>query len=264
MVAKNIAPATIQTPELTISVLLPAFNEADNIRQRLEEIACCLAGTGFRYEIVVIDDGSTDGTRLAASEEMEHAPLKVVGYAVNRGKGEALKYGTRFASSDVTIFLDSDSEIDTSDLIKYATALREADLVIGSKRHPNSRVEIPFGRRFLSAGFNYLVRLLTGIKYRDTQSGLKAFRTTALKRIMPLVSVKRYAFDVELLTVASLLKMRVAEMPIRIELTARFSIRSVVRMLVDLLGITYRLRVLKWYQRNQANGSPKYEPIIRW
>ena len=143
-------------------------------------------------------------------------------------------------------------------------ALRHEDLAIGSKRHPNSRVESPAERKLLSACFNYLARFLTGIKYSDTQSGLKAFRTSSLKRIMPLVSVKRYAFDVEILTVASLLKMKVVEMPVRIQLSARFRVRSVLRMLVDLLGITYRLRIKRWYQRNLHNGSAEYSPILRW
>ena len=81
---------------------------------------------------------------------------------------------------------------------------------------------------------------------------------------MPLISVKRYAFDVEILTVASLLKMHVVELPVRIQLRARFHVKNVMRMLIDLLGIAYRLRILRWYQRNLNHGSPNYQPIIRW
>lgn len=249
---------------IDVTILLPAFNEEAKIRGYLRVVARALSAVGLRYEIVVIDDGSSDGTRLAAAEEMMHLPVKVVGYAVNRGKGEALKYGSRFSSGEVTVFLDSDGEIETCDLPGYIRALRDADLAIGSKKHAESRVVAPLERRFLSTGFNYLVRLLTGVRYPDTQSGLKAFRTDALRRIMALVSVKRYAFDVEILAVASLLKMRVVEMPIKIRLNARFSATSLLRMLIDLLGITYRLRIKHWYQRNLSEESASYQPILRW
>jgi glycosyltransferase involved in cell wall biosynthesis len=255
---------TRQVAEVAISVLLPAFNEEDIIKKRLEEVSQCLSGTLARYEIIVIDDGSTDGTRLVASEAMTSLPLKVVGYPVNRGKGAALKYGSRFASGEVAIILDSDAEIEASNLTEYAALLRENDLVIGSKRHLRSQVRTSVERKFLSIGFYYLVRLLTGIRYSDTQAGLKAFRTSALKRIMPLTSVKKYAFDVELLTIATLLGMRAAEIPVKVQLSEHFSIRNMARMGIDLLGIAYRLHVLKWYQHNLSNGSPKYEPILRW
>jgi len=79
-----------------------------------------------------------------------------------------------------------------------------------------------------------------------------------------LVSVKRYAFDVELLAVARLLKLRVVELPVKIRLGSLFSARQVIRMLVDVLGITYRLRVIRWYQKNLHNRQPKYKPIIEW
>ena len=262
--AEGVVPATDQEAKVAVTILLPAFNEEANIKHSLEAVSRHLSGMGLRYEIVVIDDGSRDGTRLKAAEEMERLPVKVVGYGVNRGKGGALKYGSRFASGEVTVFMDCDGEIDPLDLARYHEALRTADLAIGSKRHAGSHVDVPLERKFLSFGFNYLVRLLTGIRYSDTQSGLKAFRTSSLKKIMPLVSVKKYAFDVEILTVASLMRMQVAEMPVRIRLSARFGAHGVLRMLVDLLGIAYRLRIKRWYQRNLHNGSAEYSPILRW
>ncbi|MDG7024388.1 MAG: glycosyltransferase family 2 protein [Nitrososphaerota archaeon] len=262
--ASEAAQVTRQMPKVAVSILLPAFNEEGNIKRSLETVSRTLSGIGLGYEIVVVDDGSKDGTRLAATKEMEELPVKVVGYGVNKGKGGALKYGTKFASGEIAVFLDCDGEINPLDLVEYLMALRDSDLAIGSKRHPNSRVEAPLERKFLSACFNYMARFLTGVKYSDTQSGLKAFRTSSLKRIMPLVSVKRYAFDVEILTVASLMKMRVVELPVRIQLNARFRARSVLRMLVDLLGIAYRLRINRWYQRNLHNGSAEYSPVLRW
>lgn len=83
-------------------------------------------------------------------------------------------------------------------------------------------------------------------------------------RIMQLVSVRRYAFDVEVLTVAALLKMRIVELPVKIRVGNMFSLRHVVRMFVDLLGIAYRLRVIHWYQTNLHNSQASYSPIIKW
>jgi hypothetical protein len=101
---------------------------------------------------------------------------------------------------------------------------------IESVPHPDSKVSAPILRSFLSYAFHCLVMLLTGVRVSDTQSGFKAFRREALARIMSVVSVKHYAFDVELLAVARLLKLRVVELPVKIRLGSLFSARQVVRM----------------------------------
>jgi hypothetical protein len=160
--------------------------------------------------------------------------------------------------------MDSDTDV-KPDLIKqYVTVLRNNDVALASKWHPDSRVSTPVMRRLLSHAFNRLVKLLTGLKVSDTQSGFKAFRREALDSVMSLVSVKHYAFDVELLVAAKLLKLRIIELPIKIRLDSLFSARCVFRMLVDLLGITYRLRVIHWYQNNLYNLQAVYKPIIKW
>jgi hypothetical protein len=148
--------------------------------------------------------------------------------------------------------------------MNYVEALGSADFVIGSKRHPLSTVRTPAGRRFLSLGFNVLERILTGVKASDTQAGLKAARSTALYQVLPLLSVKRYAFDAELLAVASLFDFKIKELPVNIDLKATFSARQVFRMFIDLLGIAYRLRIRHWYQQNRVSMSDTYNPIIPW
>ena len=119
-------------------------------------------------------------------------------------------------------------------------------------------------RKFLSLGFNILERLLTGVKATDTQAGLKAARSSTLYRIFPLLSVKKFAFDAEMLAVASLLQFEIRELPVEVDLNATFSFRQVFRMLVDLLGISYRLRIRRWYQDNIAEMSETYKPLISW
>jgi len=127
--------------------------------------------------------------------------------------------------------------------------LKDADLVIASKRHPKSRVDACFSRRFLSCGFNILVRLLVGLDIKDTQAGLKAVKRTALRRVFPLLSVKRYAFDVELIAVSKLLGLKIVELPVNMQLNGKFKLKDAWRMFIDVLGIAYRLRITKFYQR---------------
>jgi glycosyltransferase involved in cell wall biosynthesis len=242
---------------------MPAFNEADCISKSIADVKEQFSAVCPDYEIIVVDDGSTDGTRKAA-EAMGDRRVKVVGYDANQGKGHALKQGFHRATGEFTFMLDSDSEIRPRELVEYVNALEFADIVIGSKRHPLSNVQTPVVRRFLSIGFNTLERILTGMRATDTQAGLKASRSRVLYRILPLLSVKKYAFDAELLAVASLLDLRIRELPVFIELQASFSARKVFRMLIDLLGISYRLRIKRWYQKNMITMSKTYSPIIDW
>jgi glycosyltransferase involved in cell wall biosynthesis len=242
---------------------MPAYNEADNIRQSIAGTEKELESVTPDFEIIVVDDGSEDGTG-AAVESLANRRVRLVSYAQNKGKGFALKKGFNLATGGLSLFLDSDSEIHARDLSAYVKALGTADVAIGSKRHPLSVVRTPIIRRFLSLGFNILERLLTGVQASDTQAGLKAIRSSALYRILPLMSVKRYAFDAELLTVATLLNFEIVELPICVDLRVSFSARQLFRMLIDLLGIAYRLRVRRWYQKNSVNLSKTYEPIIQW
>lgn len=154
------------------------------------------------------------------------------------------------------IFADSDMEIDLRAISEYLETLKHCDIVIASKRHRDSRVKVPVSRRILSEGFNGLVRVLTGVPIKDTQSGLKAMKKKVFVDIFPRLAVKRYAFDVELLAVANLFGLKVVEMPVNIKLEAKFRPKEMWHMFVDLLGISYRLRITHWYQRTlpKKNG----------
>ena len=242
---------------------MPAFNEADCIAESIASAKEQFERVCGDFEIIVVDDGSTDGTRRVAAS-VDDNRVKVVSYESNKGKGHALKEGFNSVTGEFSFLIDSDLEIVAKDLSAYVSALKAADIVIGSKRHPLSVVEAPVVRRFLSLGFNVLERLLIGVRASDTQAGLKAARSTVLYKILPLLSVKKYAFDAELLAVASLLDLRLRELPVYIHLRARFSARQVFRMLIDLLGISYRLRIKKWYQKNNGKMSETYRPIIPW
>lgn len=232
-------------------MVLPAYNEGHVIEETLDRVDSVVRYTGLKYEIVVVDDGSMDDTkRRVANYANNNGHVKVVGYKRNTGKGHAVKTGFQYAKGNAVIFIDSDLDIDPQLVLRYFKALTHGDIVIGSKWHPLSSVEIPLVRRLLSRAFNILVRLLTGVRLRDTQTGLKAVRKKALESVFSRLTVKRYAYDVELLAVANLYGLRVVEMPVHIRVDGLFNPKEIWKMFVDLLGITYRLRFLrKWYLR---------------
>jgi glycosyltransferase involved in cell wall biosynthesis len=253
----------LRTVHERVSVILPAYNEEDTMVKSLAKLSGLLERLFPNYEIVVVDDGSTDNTRAEACR-FRDVSIKVLGYENNVGKGNALLLGMTACDGDYVIFFDSDLDIDPSYLASFVTHLKDFDIVAASKKHPESQVTAPLIRKFLSAVFHRMVVIATGLTVSDTQTGFKAFRGEVLKKMIPLISVKKYAFDVELFTVASLLKLRVKELPVRISMKSGFSMRNVLRMFIDLLGITYRLRIRRWYQKNLNNARAKYDPILKW
>jgi dolichol-phosphate mannosyltransferase len=236
--------------QVELSFVIPAYNEENFIEDTLGTIDAVIMNKNLLYEILVVDDGSGDETLAKARRyASKNGHVRVLSYGKNVGKGYAVKTGFMKASGNVVIFADSDMEIDLRTISEYLDALKQGDIVIASKRHDKSRVDVPASRRILSEVFNGLVRLLTGVPLKDTQSGLKAMKKSAFVDIFPRLAVKRYAFDVELLAVAHLYGLKVVEMPVNIKLDASFKPKAMWHMFIDLLGIAYRLRIIHWYQR---------------
>lgn len=250
MILQDTHIEALQKVNVQLSIVIPVYNQEKNVSIALDRIKRVVKSTGLSYEIIVVDDGSRDGTMNALRSEATHdSNLRIVSYSQNMGKGYAVKLGITSSHGDIVIFTDGDLDISPHMITEYIEQLQECDLVIASKRHPESRVNAPLSRRFLSKGFNLFVRILTGIKLKDTQSGLKAGNGKALSDIFRLMLVKRYAFDVELLALANLLNFQVKEMPIEINLDRSFKLKDIARMSVDLLAISYRLKIRKWYQK---------------
>lgn len=237
--------------EVDLSFVVPAYNEEDYIEDTLGYIDSVLMEKKLPYEILVVNDGSADETLTKAkSYAGRNGHIRIISYHKNFGKGHAIKIGFMNASGSIVFLADSDMEIDLKGISDYVDELKAGDIVIASKKHPLSIVDVPISRRILSECFNILVRLLIGIPIKDTQSGLKAMKKNVFMDIFPLLAVKRYAFDVELLAVAHLYGLKIVEMPVNIHLNARFKPREVWRMFIDLLGIAYRLHIIHWYQRS--------------
>ena len=240
--------------KVELSFVIPAFNEEDSIEVALFTIDELAKDHVHPYEIVVVDDGSRDKTFSKATKYANrNGHVKVITYPTNLGKGYAVKTGFMQATGDVVVFADSDMDIDFDVIPMYIDALKYADIVIASKWHPDSSIDLSASRRVLSIGFNILARLLTGAALKDTQVGLKVMRKSVFQDVFKRLCVKRYAFDVELLTLANFYNLKIVEMPVKLKVKKSFKLNELFKMFLDLLGIAYRLRLTRWYQRKFAN-----------
>lgn len=236
-----------------MSVILCAYNEGEIIEDAIDKVDCVMSATGWNYEIVVVDDGSSDDTRQKAVKhisEKSNGCLKVVGYDENMGKGNAIKMGFAHSQGDSIVVIDGDLDVDPRFIPNYVEALKTNDIAVASKWHPQSRTTVTLKRKILSYGFNSLSKLFTGIKLTDTQTGLKAFRREVLERMAPKFVVKRYAFDLELIGACNHAGYKIVDLPVDVCIRSMISFREIFRMTVDMFGIAYRLRVLKYYQRD--------------
>lgn len=235
-----------------ISVLMPAYNEEEAILNSIRETAQVLANSD--YEIIVIDDGSHDRTYAQASlGEAADGRVKAVRYDINQGKGQALRFGFGLATGDLIVFLDADLELHPWQIKTLLDAMQreDSDVVIGSKRHPQSKLMYPWHRRFVSFVYFALVKLLFGLPVRDTQTGLKLFKAKVLQETMPRLQVSRFAFDLELLALAHHLGYRIAEAPVVLTYQrhhlGRIGWRDMSTVWQDTLAIFWRMRVRREY-----------------
>jgi hypothetical protein len=157
------------------------------------------------------------------------------------------------------MFIDSGMEIDPIGIVMLIEHMKwyDADIVVGSKRHPASKVNYPFKRKILSNGYYYLVRILFGLKIKDTQTGLKVFRRQVLDDILPRLVEKKFAGDLEMLVVAKACGYSViCEAPVNLTYTDdQFSTavkpEAIAGIALDTLAIWYRKNILHYYDRPQ-------------
>jgi glycosyltransferase involved in cell wall biosynthesis len=239
----------VSFPESRISIIIPIFNQARKITYSLEKIKQAVELAFSNYELIAVNDGSTDNTLATLKDiSMIDEHVRVISYTPNRGKGYAVRQGVLHSHGDAVILLDGDLDI-SPDLIKdYVERLSTSDLVIASKKHPESSVRIPRSRAFLSRAFNLLIKVSIGIAQTDTQAGFKVGKGDIMRKIFRNVSVNRYAFDVEFFAIASILHLKVQEMPVIMKIDRRFKMKEVLRMFIDLIRIAYKYRIAHSYQ----------------
>src|SRR3989338_3022829 len=240
-----------------VSIIMPAYNEAAHIGASIKETASTFDEFGCAWELVVMDDGSTDNTYQEAMQTaagyvgrgiVKRVPL-------NWGKGRVLKKSIHYLSGDYVVFLDADLDLHPAQIPALFDMMQlvQADVVIGSKLHPHSQVNYPLQRRVISTGYYFLVRLLFNLPCHDTQTGIKLFKTEVLRRVLPRVLVKKFAFDLEVLVNAHHLGYKIAEAPVVIKSQRRrygsIGANAIYTTLWDTLAVFYRMHILRYYDR---------------
>jgi dolichyl-phosphate beta-glucosyltransferase len=225
---------------IDLSVILPSFNESAVITTSLNRLLAHLESDQGSFEILVVDDGSTDDTaalvqNLATADER----IRLVRMNSNQGKGAALARGAADARGAVIAATDADLSYDLPGLDAVIAGVRSgAELACGNRSHPDSRINLPFRlipyltRRWAAGGiFRLAVQLIFGLKGIDTQCGLKAFSPTAARAIFPRLHTARFLADIEIFLIARSLKMKEVQVPVSLKY---LSSASSVGMLADL------------------------------
>jgi dolichyl-phosphate beta-glucosyltransferase len=202
-----------------LSIVVPAYNEARRLPASLRAISDHFANAPFEVELLVVDDGSADGTSevVRAHASGLGLPLRLLRYAPNRGKGHALKVGFAASRGDRVLFSDADLSTPISEADRLLAELeRGFDLAIGTRKHAEARIEVrqPWMRETLGKGFTALVRLLIA-PVSDATCGFKAYRGDVGRDLFSRVRVFDWSFDAELLLLARRRGHRWSEVPVR-------------------------------------------------
>jgi len=227
-----------------LSVIVPAYDEGDRIGATVRELAAGLAEVAVAggLEIVVVDDGSHDATADAA---LAAGADQVVVQPVNRGKGAAVRAGVLAARGRTVAFTDADLAYGPDQLLRVLAAVEDGwDMSIGDRRHPDTETLVPPSRlrAIGSRAINWLGYAVLLGSYRDTQSGLKSFRSDVARFLFARSRVDGFAFDVELLHLAERHQLSIAEVPVEVTNSSRSTVRAArdaLRQAADLFRIRH-------------------------
>lgn len=235
-----------------LSVIIPAYNEEKVIFNTVKEVEKTLDDSGLDYEIIVIDNGSSDNTFAEAMKATENNGRVKVIKEMEMGKGSALKAGIKFSLGRLVTMIDADLDLHPRQIPLFMEYMEKynADVVVGSKRHPLSKLDYPLYRRFLSQMYQIFTKILFNLDLRDTQTGLKLFKYDVLNEVLPRLLCKKYAFDLELLVNINHRGFKIVEAPVEINwqrMENRVRMKDIWRIALDTAAIFYRLRILKYY-----------------
>ncbi len=254
-----------------LSLIIPVYKQEKTIAKNLRSILGELEILSHPYEVVVVIDGEEDRSWQEA-EKVKSPLVFVTGYKTNHGKGYAVRYGMAKSHGDIIGFIDAGGDIKEEGLSMMLEHFRwyNADVIVGSKRHPVSKIVYPRERKLLSWGYQIIIKLLFGLTIRDSQVGMKLFRREVLEDVLPRLLVKQFAFDIEILAVANYLGYRrIFEAPVELNFTGVSSITNTnfltvaYKTLWDTLAVFYRLRMLHYYD-NVNSRKWRFDPELNF
>jgi len=246
-----------------LSVVVPAYNEAQRIGRSLGAIHWYLVSRNYSSEVFVVDDGSSDGTAEVVSATIESWPsFRLIRNDRNRGKGYSVRRGVLAARGEFVLFTDADlsAPIDQTGMLIAALESTGADAAIGSRALQRELIGVhqPLFRELGGICFNLAVRLFTGLKLRDTQCGLKLFRREVTHRAFEHMKAERFGFDPELLFLIERFGGRILEIPVRWDNdpATKFNVlRDTVRSFREVADVRWRAMTGQ-YPRRERHPVP--------
>lgn len=236
-----------------LTIVVPAYNEEQRLGASITAMLRYLSENNINGELVVVDDGSTDGTAQVARDAAAEFPAlstNVIRYEQNRGKGFAVKTGLQAAKSDLALFSDADLSTPIDEMHKLLDPVRsgEYDVTFGSRAIDRSLIGThqPWRREQGGKVMNLIIRTMSGLPFADTQCGFKAFNMTKFRPLLDVMHIDRFGFDVEFLFVAKHHGLRLAEIPVRWNDVAG----SKVSVLRDTRRMISELRQIRQNARN--------------
>lgn len=241
-----------QPRDTFLSVVIPAYNEDKRIQPTIEQISNYLKGRVRGFEILVVDDGSTDHTVTFVRRMIFKYPaVRIIPSDGNRGKGHAVRMGVLEAKGDMVLITDADLSTPVEEYAKLASAIDSgADVAIGSRAMAGSELMIrqPWYREAMGRAFNSIARMVVLEGIRDTQCGFKLFKTDAARAIFGHLTVDGFAFDVEALYLARHFGYKIAEVPV-VWLHSPSSRVSLVGSSLSMLGEVLKVRLNILFKR---------------
>ena len=234
-----------------LTIVMPAYNEEKLIYDNLMTVIEETARYTDSFDIIVVNDGSRDDTKKEILRAKETDPrIHMISYKENRGKGYAVKRGVLRSDAKYTAFIDSDLELPAYQLEGYIKKIEEedADIVIGSKMHKDSKIEYSLFRKLMSVVFYIMVKVLFRLDVKDTQTGIKLFRTESIKPVFEKAVIRHFSFDIEILAIAGHMGLKIVEMPVvlhrekRRERRSKITAKQIIIMIVDTFYTFFRLK----------------------
>ena len=233
---------------LELSVVLPVYNEEEEILPHLRIIEEKLLALGISYEIIVVNDGSKDST-LSQARAYASPHVKVLSYDKNQGKGFAVRNGMLQAAGQFSVFMDIDLSTSLDAFESFLKRMRETgcDIIIGDRKTSTGSqvVKQPFYRRLLGRGFTYLSCLCVGRYFKDFTCGFKMFNKKSIQIVFNRQKISGWAFDTELIHIACLHGLKIRQVPVSWKHHSASTVRPLKDVFTSLSGLI-RIKINSW------------------